>query len=229
MNVELLFFPECPNVPAAREQLRRAFHELDAAPSWVERDISASDAPAGLSAFGSPTILVNGRDVMGHEPGNGTSCRIYPGSDMSGVPPLSHVVSALRAATPKSMAGTRSSVAVLPAVILSSLPVLSCPSCWPAYAGVLSALGVPFLLDTQWLIAATIAALGVSVAALGASARRRRRYGPVVAGATAAMAILVGKFVVESEVVVYPGTAVLVASSIWNVWPRPGANNDAHA
>lgn len=220
MNVELLFFPECPNVSAAREQLRRAFEELGTAPHWVEHDISASGAQGHLSGFGSPSILVNGRDVMGDEAGSGASCRIYVGSDAAGVPPLSQIVSALRAATPTRRTGARSSIAVLPGVVLSALPVLGCPSCWPAYAAILGSLGLPFLMEAQWLMPATVAALGVSLAALGASARRRRRYGPVVAAAVAAVAIIGGKFFLDSQAVVYPGTALLIGASVWNVWPQ---------
>jgi mercuric ion transport protein len=98
ITVELLFFPDCPNVDPARDQLRRAL-EAEALPeSWTEHDVTAADAPRHLRGHGSPTILVNGRDVTGAEPGAGASCRLYAGSDQPGVPPLAAVVLALRAA-----------------------------------------------------------------------------------------------------------------------------------
>jgi hypothetical protein len=96
--VELLYFPDCPNVDAAREQLRRAFALVGAPAAWSEIDISASDAPGHLRQHGSPTVLVDGRDVTGDvESGGscGSSCRVYAGSDVRGVPPIDAIVSAL--------------------------------------------------------------------------------------------------------------------------------------
>ncbi|MGA9523183.1 MAG: hypothetical protein WBV82_17075 [Myxococcaceae bacterium] len=95
--VELLYFPECPNVPAAREQLRRAFTVVGAPAEWTEIDASVDSAPAHARGYGSPTILVDGKDVTGTAPGDGSSCRIYAGSDVRGVPPLDAIVAALRA------------------------------------------------------------------------------------------------------------------------------------
>ncbi|MBL9100923.1 MAG: hypothetical protein JNL82_08190 [Myxococcales bacterium] len=96
--VKLLFFPDCPNVDPAREQLRRALEVEGLPASWTELDVTAEDAPPQLRGYGSPTILVNGRDVTGAEPGAGASCRLYAGSDRPGAPPLEVLVLALRAA-----------------------------------------------------------------------------------------------------------------------------------
>jgi mercuric ion transport protein len=96
-TVELLYFPDCPNVPAAREQLRRAFAAVGLPPQWTEVDVTAESAPAQVRGYGSPSILVDGRDVTGAERGGGSSCRVYAGSDARGVPPLEAVVAALRA------------------------------------------------------------------------------------------------------------------------------------
>lgn len=95
-TVELLYFPDCPNVVAAREQLRRAFVAVALPAQWTEVDVTATDAPPHARGYGSPTILVDGRDVTGAAPGDGTSCRVYVGSDVPGVPPLDAIVSALR-------------------------------------------------------------------------------------------------------------------------------------
>jgi hypothetical protein len=40
------------------------------------------------------------------------------------------------------------SVAMLPGIGVSLLPKLICPMCWPAYAGIVSALGLGFLIST---------------------------------------------------------------------------------
>ena len=96
-TVELLYFPDCANVPAARDQLRRAFAAVGMPATWTEVDVTAESAPARARGYGSPTILVDGRDVMGQAPTGGSSCRIYAESDVRGVPPLDAIVAALRA------------------------------------------------------------------------------------------------------------------------------------
>jgi mercuric ion transport protein len=90
--VELLFFPDCPNVPAARELLGRAMAQAGLRPVWAEHDVTNPEAPDYTRGFGSPTILVDGSDVTGSAPSTeGSSCRIYVGSDVRGVPPLKSV------------------------------------------------------------------------------------------------------------------------------------------
>lgn len=223
-TVDLLFFPECPNVGVARDQLRRAFAAVGLPPAWNEHDISAADAPKDLRVCGSPTILVNGRDVTGDTPTGGAACRIYAASGERGAPPLDAIAAALRAesvASPPTRLA--SSVATLPGILMAALPVVGCASCWPAYAGVLSALGVPFLLDMRWLLPLTLGGLALAVAGLAFRARRRRGLGPLVVGLVAAAAIVVGKFLLAVDVVFYAGVALLITASVWNGWPKTHA------
>jgi mercuric ion transport protein len=222
-TVELLYFSECPNVPTAREQLRRAFTSVGALPVWTEVDVAADTAPAHARGYGSPTILVDGKDVTGAAPGSGSSCRIYAGSDTPGVPPLVAIVAALHASPPRRSSGHALSLAVLPGALLSALPVVSCPSCWPAYAGVLGSLGVPVLMEASWLFPVTVGALVAALVGLGYRARRRRGHGPLLLGSLAANGILVGKLALELPWVVYAGTTLLIAASVWNSWPRQHA------
>lgn len=222
-TVELLYFPDCPNVPAAREQLSRAFEAIGASPKWTEVDVTAGGAPAHARGYGSPTILVDGKDVTGAAPGEGSSCRIYAGSDVRGVPPLDTIIAALRASPPPRRARSAASFAVVPGALLSILPVVSCPSCWPAYAGVLGSLGVPFLMDASWLLPLTAGALLLALAGLGYRARQRRGFGPLLLGAASAAGILLGKFAIGLNATVYAGTALLVAASVWNSWPKKQA------
>lgn len=219
-TVELLYAPDCPNVPAAREQLRRAYDAIGESPNWTEIDTTAQGAPARVCGYGSPTILVDGEDITGSAPGGGPSCRIYVGSDVRGVPQLDVIVAALRGSTPPRSPAKAASLAVIPGALLSLLPVVSCPSCWPAYAGALGALGVPFLMDTSWLLPLTVGALVLALLGLGYRGRRRRGFGPVVLGAFAATSILLGKFALELNGPVYVGTALLLAASVWNSWPK---------
>lgn len=114
---------------------------------------------------------------------------------------------------------TGRSIGVLPGIAFSLLPKLACPACWPAYAGLLSTLGLSFLLSTSYLLPLTGVFLLIAVAALAYRAPTRRGYGPAVFGTLAACVILVGKFQFESNPVMYAGLALLVLASIWNNWP----------
>ncbi len=47
----------------------------------------------------------------------------------------------------------------LPSVGFSMLPKLACPACWPAYAGLLTSLGLGFLVSAAYLLPLTVAFL----------------------------------------------------------------------
>lgn len=99
--VDLVYFQGCPNVGAARTQLARAFALVGAPGTWSEWRVDAAAAPAHLHGYGSPTVLVDGRDVAGVAPLEGTtSCRLYAseGDEPRGAPPVETIVAALRAA-----------------------------------------------------------------------------------------------------------------------------------
>jgi len=88
-----------------------------------------------------------------------------------------------------------------------------------ATAGVLSSLGLGSLLETAYLLPWMVALLAVALVALGYKARARRGFGPLLFGILSALAILAGKFVVGSDVVLYVGLAGLTAAAVWNAWP----------
>jgi hypothetical protein len=95
-QVELLFFPDCPHVQAARTQLERAFAALGQKPEWIEWDVTSPDSPADVQSYGSPTIRVDGHDVTGAAPSGSAACRLYTGSEVAGAPPLALIVAALK-------------------------------------------------------------------------------------------------------------------------------------
>jgi mercuric ion transport protein len=107
-----------------------------------------------------------------------------------------------------------------PGIGVSLLPKLICPVCWPAYAGIVSSLGLGFLIGTTYLLPLTAGFLAVSAGALGFRARHRHGYGPVWMGVLAAIVVLVGKFHLESVATTYAGITLLVVASVWNIWPR---------
>jgi hypothetical protein len=95
MKVQLLSFPGCPNAAGAREALRRSLAKAGLPPAFEEVDVTAPDTPEHLRQWGSPTILVDGRDVAGEAP-MGPSCRIYrAGGGERGVPPDALIARAL--------------------------------------------------------------------------------------------------------------------------------------
>jgi hypothetical protein len=109
---------------------------------------------------------------------------------------------------------------MLPGIGVAILPKLACPACWPAYAGLVSALGLGFLISSRNLFWLTLAFLAPAVGSLAPGARQRRGFGPLVGGVLAAALILVGKFVFESNGPMYAGLVVLMGVCVWNSWPR---------
>lgn len=75
-------------------------------------------------------------------------------------------------------------------------------------------------METVYLLPLTVLALVLAVGALGFRAKRRRGYGPLVVGIVAAFVLILGKFVIDWNLAVYAGVAVLVSASVWNSW-RP--------
>lgn len=106
IRVELVYDQACPNVAAARTQIRKALSVVGLPPTWREWDRDGADTPDSLRPFGSPTVLVDGRDVSGPPESSDSlpvanSCRVYPDAihGMSGVPALHLIVTALQDAS----------------------------------------------------------------------------------------------------------------------------------
>lgn len=114
----------------------------------------------------------------------------------------------------------KQNLVALPGAGVSLLPKLACPLCWPAYAGLLSSAGLGFLISTKYLLPLTIAFLGIALGALAFRAKNRHGYGPFVLGLIAAIGVLVGKFVWDSNSALYGSVALLVVASLWNAWPH---------
>jgi len=110
--------------------------------------------------------------------------------------------------------------ASVPAIGTALLPAVSCPACWPAYAGLLSSLGLGFIDYSPWLMPLTVAFLAVALAALAWQGHKRRAYGPLAFGIVGSMVLVIGKFGFESETALYSGVVLVVGASVWNAWPR---------
>lgn len=232
-TVELIYDGDCPNVSETRVELLRALTKLGLPAGWREWERGKPDSPDYVRRFGSPTVLVDGREVSGAAPSDTASCcRLYAdgAGKFRGSPSAELIASALSEHISESGLDSggaarswQSLVAVVPGVALSLLPNVTCPACWPVYAGLASSLGLPFVLNAAYLLPLTVLALIVAVGALGFRASRRRGYGPFVVGVVAASAVLIGKFVFDLDVAIYGGITLLVAASIWNTWPQTAA------
>lgn len=80
MDVTLLYFDDCPSWQTTDQHLRQLAEELDL--HLVRRRVETPEAAEELQFRGSPTVLVDGRDVFarGDEP-VGLSCRIHQTPD----------------------------------------------------------------------------------------------------------------------------------------------------
>lgn len=97
MKIQLLSFPGCPNVAAARQTLRRCLAAAGLPQDFEEVDVTAPETAPQWRRWGSPTILVNGADVAGEMPA-GVCCRLYPDAGGYGGPSDEMIRRALDAA-----------------------------------------------------------------------------------------------------------------------------------
>jgi hypothetical protein len=108
----------------------------------------------------------------------------------------------------------------IPGVVAALLPNVTCPACWPVYAGVSSSLGLGFLMQGRYFYPVVGVLLASSLFSLFHKAKTRYGLGPFLLGCMAATTILVGKLYSSSNYVLYIGAAILIAASLWNNWPK---------
>ena len=96
-KIELIYDPDCPNVGRARERLRQAVAERGQGLGWAERRSDDPALPDYARGHGSPTILIDERDVAA-DPSRGGSCRLYDQGDgtLDPAPPVAAILAALR-------------------------------------------------------------------------------------------------------------------------------------
>jgi MerC mercury resistance protein/thioredoxin family protein len=104
--------------------------------------------------------------------------------------------------------------------VLDASQTSLCPACWPAYAGLLTSVGLGFLNSAVYLLPLTIAFLVLALGAMVFRATERHGYQPFLLGMVAAGGVLVGKFVWESSLAIYASVGLLVMASLWNTWPH---------
>lgn len=80
MNVELLWWEGCPSTERALAAVRDALTELGLSDVEVHtREVATDDDAAAAGFVGSPTILIDGVDLVAAADGEriGLSCRVY--------------------------------------------------------------------------------------------------------------------------------------------------------
>lgn len=116
------------------------------------------------------------------------------------------------------------SLALLPAALLAILPHLTCPACWPAYAALLSSVGLGLLALDRILTPLLVGALAVGLASVAWSTRSHRQWGPFWATLVGSVGVAAGRLLWTVPALVYGGAAVLIGASLWNLWlKRPRA------
>lgn len=99
-RVELIYDRDCPNVDEARRELTAALREEGLTVGWEEREQGGTRLDQE-AIFGSPTVIVDGRDVVAESPAphsyGASSCRIYvDGTRLRGAPSRETIRAALR-------------------------------------------------------------------------------------------------------------------------------------
>lgn len=96
MDIEFLYFDGCPVTPRMRANLEAALATMgDASVSFRATDLELLEPDDARLRYASPTVLVEGRDLMGEPPAAapGLACRPY--SD--GLPAPDDIASRIRA------------------------------------------------------------------------------------------------------------------------------------
>jgi hypothetical protein len=104
--VEVLYLADCPSHHAAVKLVRDILTTQGVVADVQEVLVTDGRMADELKFPGSPTIRVNGRDVASESSGEQTfalSCRLYPGTQQPGVPPVEMV----RRAVTEAAAGDR--------------------------------------------------------------------------------------------------------------------------
>lgn len=226
-TVELIYDASCPNVKEARSRLIRAFVRTGVSARWREWERHSPDSPDYVRGYGSPTILINGRDVQDAMSSvEADSCRIYwdESGTLQSAPPVELIATALSRTSQSvlsddAMMVTRGGrwqgmLAALPAIGTALLPKLACPVCWPAYTALLGVIGLGFMDYTPYLLPITAIFLLAVLALLWSQCRRNGHFLPFFIGAAASLAMLIGKFVLVQDAWTYGGAGLLFAAAL---------------
>ena len=80
VRVEMLYFEGCPTTETMRARLHEAMPDAGDGFAFIEVDLESLAVDDVRRGYGSPTVLVNGHDMLGMANPEATelSCRLYP-------------------------------------------------------------------------------------------------------------------------------------------------------
>lgn len=81
IKIEFQYFEDCPNHKALHQYLIEAIKGIENQVELTEVKVEDEETARRVSFRGSPTILINGKDLIGMPPPDAPklSCRFYPG------------------------------------------------------------------------------------------------------------------------------------------------------
>ena len=105
MQVELCVVQGCPHAALALTRLREALTSLGRSGTPVTTTVIASREMADARGFtGSPSFLVDGRDVLASSAPAAVACRLYRGEDTTeGLPTSRALAEAIRRSTGEAL------------------------------------------------------------------------------------------------------------------------------
>lgn len=218
MKIELIFDHECPNVEATRINLRTALDGLGLSLNWIEIDRENGESPAYARRYGSPTVLVNGKDVYCIDSENeGNCCRVYLSCGvLSGAPPAEIISDVLEAQLKNDQTlGFSAICSSFLGSLAALLPALSCPACWPAYAGLLSSLGIGFLDYSPILTPIVVLLIVTSLFCIWRQTDRHIRAPQFLLGLLGGVLIVLSRLREINSGILYLGIILLVSASAW--------------
>ena len=107
----------------------------------------------------------------------------------------------------------------LGAVSAAFLPKFICPVCWPIYAGLLSSMGLGFLLHGASLIILSVILLGLALFVFALRGKKRRNFLPFWIALVGVLLVLTGKFFWINNFSIYAGSAFLMLAVIVDIRP----------
>jgi len=105
------------------------------------------------------------------------------------------------------------------AVGAAFLPKFICPVCWPVYAGILSAMGLGFLLHGATLLILSAVLLGLALLVFALRGKKRGSFLPFGIALVGVLLILTAKFLWINNFSIYAGSAFLMLAVIVDIRP----------
>ena len=101
-----------------------------------------------------------------------------------------------------------------------------CPICFFAYFGIFGVATASASVYRVWLPPLTAIWLALTVGMLFFRRGGQRQYGPASLGIFAGLAVLVGRFIIDYQALVYAGILALVAAVVWRSWFRVSTSSE---